>query len=104
MSEKSKSIKLGYCDICGDSLWEGFEHKCEPVEGKVSLDGMNRLVSDMLRALVLSDMEFSGQPLEKGRAKAAIKRVLWQLNLDDSHLLFFKIQTTTEACPPASWD
>jgi hypothetical protein len=100
------SGKLGYCPTCGDSLWKNLEHKCEPPsQGRISTNEItNPLVRSMFNALMLADAEFSGETVESGRARAAIRRVLWLFDITESDKLFHSIQTTAEACPPTTWD
>lgn len=98
--------KLGYCTNCGHSLWENIEHKCEENAEKIEANDItNPLISEMFRALFLADAEFSGEKIgDEGRARAAVRRVLKKFNITKSDKLFYSIQTTAEACPPASWD
>jgi hypothetical protein len=106
-NDKSDEIKkLGYCLACGDSLWEGIEHKCEPPRQNIDRTKVNPLVAEMINALVLAEIEMSGDTdkLEPYRAIAAVRRVLWKLQLSTEEKFFCRIQTTVEACPPTSWD
>lgn len=102
----SDTKKLGYCLTCGDSLWEGIDHQCEKPHVTVERKKMNPLVAQMLDALVLAEIEMSrdSDRLEPGRALAAVRRVLWRLEVTPDEKDWARIQTTAEACPPASWD
>lgn len=101
--------KLGYCKTCGDSLWEGVEHACGDDDLKIPRKGMNPLVAQMLYTLVLVDIELSGEgknwgEFEAGRVQAAVRRIIRKFGVTDDDRLFAVIQTTAEACPPASWN
>lgn len=104
--DSDRPKKLGYCEECGDSLWEGIDHKCDNEQKLIDLKKVSPLVSQMIGALVLADLEFSGRTGKEdpGRAKAAVRRILRKMGLSPDDVFFYTIQTTAESCPPTTWD
>jgi hypothetical protein len=99
---------IGYCETCGDSLWNGIEHACRPTQSPLKHlpPSLVRVVSELLGPLVLADIELSGHPdkLDPGRARAAVRRALRSLGITEGDYLFYRIQSSAEAFPPTSWD
>lgn len=97
-------LRTGWCARCGQPTWTGTDHACVPPAERLTLDGCSRREIAMADALVQADLLFDGKHPEPERAKAVVRRILWQFQFTDSDRVFFSIPTSVDALPPSSWD
>lgn len=101
---KDHPKKLGFCQTCGERLWEGIGHTCEPPDPRrIRNEQMHGYGERMIATLLLCDIAFSGEEEEPGRAAAAVRRLIRAMGLTDADREFAAVQSSAEAALPASW-